>query len=64
MGSSYACTNHQGGGVCIYIRADIKFIAINLTQFCDENNIEIWALKLTIARANLLVLCIYRMPCG
>jgi hypothetical protein len=64
MGSSYAHMIHQGGGVCIYIRSDIKLAAINLTQFCDEKNIEICALRLTIAKSNFLVLCIYKSPCG
>jgi predicted metal-dependent RNase len=52
MGSSCAHMTHQGGGVCIYITSDIKFTVIKLTQFCDEKNIEICALKLTV------VLCI------
>jgi hypothetical protein len=44
LGTKYACTIHQGGGVCVYIYiyiSDIKFTAINLAQFCDEKNIEI-----------------------
>jgi hypothetical protein len=65
LGTSYACKTHQGGRVCIYVRSDIDFVAINLTQFCEENNIEICALKFAIAETSILVvLCIYRSPCG
>jgi hypothetical protein len=62
LGTMYSRTTHQGGGVCIYIRSDIKFIAINLEQFCDEKNLEICALKITTAKTNILVICIYRSP--
>jgi exonuclease III len=53
-----------GGGVCIYIKPAIKFISIDLAQFCDEKDIEICALKIKIAKQNILVLCIYRSPSG
>jgi hypothetical protein len=36
LGTSYTRKTHQGGGVCIYIRSDIDFIPINLTQFCEK----------------------------
>jgi hypothetical protein len=54
----------RGGGVCIYIRTDMNFTAINLSQFCDEKNVEICSLKIFIAKTNIIVLCIYRSPCG
>jgi hypothetical protein len=60
LGTSYAHTTHQGGGVCI--KPAIKFISIDLAQFCDEKNIEICVLKIKIAKHNILVLCIYRSP--
>jgi hypothetical protein len=50
--------------VYIYIRSDIKFTAVNLAQFCDEKNTDICTLKISISKTNILVLCIYRSPCG
>jgi hypothetical protein len=41
LGTSYARTNYQGGGVCIYIKPDIKLTATDLTQYCDDKNLEI-----------------------
>jgi hypothetical protein len=41
LGSSYAHKSHHGGGVCIYVRSDLNFTTINVTQFCDEMSIEI-----------------------
>jgi hypothetical protein len=64
LGTKYARTTYQGGGVCIYIRADMNFTAINLAQYCDEKNIEICSLKISLAKTNLFVFCIYRSPCG
>jgi exonuclease III len=49
---------------CIYIRQAIKFVAIDLAQFCDEKNLEICALKIMIVKQNLLVICVYRSPSG
>jgi hypothetical protein len=49
----------------VYIlRSDLKFTTINLTQYCDEMNIEICAIKITTGKTNIIVLCIYRSPCG
>ena len=39
LGSSYAHSIHHDGRVCIYVRSDLNFITINLSQFCDEINI-------------------------
>jgi hypothetical protein len=64
LGTMYSHTTHKGGGVCIYIRSYVKFIAINLEEYCDEKNIEIFALKIMVAKTNILVLCIYKSPCG
>jgi exonuclease III len=64
LGTSYARSIHHGGGVCIYIRSDLKFTAINLTQYCDEMNIEICAIKIMAGKTNIIVICIYRSPCG
>jgi exonuclease III len=52
------------GGVCIYVRSDLNFTTINVTQFCDEMNIEICAIKITTRKTNIIVLCIYRSPSG
>jgi hypothetical protein len=58
LGTSYAPTNYQGGGVCIYIKPDIKFTAIDLTQYCDDKNLEICSLKIKVAKQNIIVICI------
>jgi hypothetical protein len=58
LGTKYALTIHQGGGVCIYIRSDIKFTAVNLAQFCDEKNIDICTLKISISKTNISIVYI------
>jgi hypothetical protein len=59
LGTKYAHMIHQGGSVCIFVRSDLKFTAINLVQFCDEKNIEICTLKISTGKTNILILCIY-----
>jgi hypothetical protein len=56
--------SHHGGGVCIYVRSDLNFTTINVTQFCDEMNIEICAIKITARNTNIIVLCVYSSPSG
>jgi hypothetical protein len=63
LGSSYAHLIHHAGGVCIYI-SDLNITIINLSEFCDEINIEICAVKITTRKTNIIVLCIYRSPSG
>jgi hypothetical protein len=64
MGTKYVRTNYQGGGVCIFIRSDMYFTPINLSQFCEEKNIEICSLKISLVKSNILIICIYRSPSG
>jgi exonuclease III len=64
LATSYARKNYQGGGVCIYMKPDIKFTATDLTQYCDDKNLEICALKIKVAKQNIIVICIYRSPHG
>jgi hypothetical protein len=46
LAMSYARSIHQGGGVCIYIRADLEYTPVHLMQFCEEKNFEICAIKI------------------
>jgi hypothetical protein len=46
LGTKYARSNYQGGGVRIYIRADVDFATIDLSKYCYEKNIEICSLKI------------------
>jgi hypothetical protein len=64
LGTKYARSNYQGGGVCIYIRADVDFATTDLSKYYDEKNIEICSLKIFLAKTNILILCIYRSPHG
>jgi exonuclease III len=63
LGTNYAQSNYQGGGVCIYIRADVDFPSTDLSKYFDEKNIEICSLKF-LAKMNTLILCIYMAPRG
>jgi hypothetical protein len=60
---SYAHSIHQGGGVC-YIRADLEYTPVHLTQFCEEKNSKICAIKILSGKIKIFVLCTYRSPSG
>jgi hypothetical protein len=64
LGTSYAHTNSRGGGVCVCIRSNINFTTVDVSQFCEEMNIEICATKITVCKTNIIVLCTYRSPNG
>jgi exonuclease III len=61
---SYARSKHQGGGVCIYIRADLEYTPVHLTQFYEKKNFETCAIKILSGKIKIFVLCTYRSPSG
>jgi hypothetical protein len=64
LGSKYCRQNHKNGGVCIYVHEDLEFFRIPLEKYCVEKDIEICALKLTIAPIHITILVTYRSPSG
>ena len=48
----------------IYVSKDIQFHTINLDQFNSEKDIEICALRLSLASSSYTIICIYRSPSG
>ena len=63
--ASYFCRkDHNGGGVCIFVKKDIIYQQITLNHLSKEKSIEICAIKLKFKPLILIILCIYRAPMG
>ena len=64
LGATYSRCILKCGGVCIFVKENIDYFTINLSQYCKEQDLEIAALKLKINRRNFIILCGYRSPTG
>jgi exonuclease III len=64
LGANYWRKNLKQGGVCIYVHGSLKFTNINLLKYSKEQDIEIAAIQLNIQRGKVIILCVYRAPCG
>jgi exonuclease III len=64
LGANYCRKNLKQGGVCIYICESIKFSNINLLKHNKEQDIEIAMIQLNIQQRKIIVICVYRVPCG
>jgi exonuclease III len=64
LGANYCRRNLKQGGVCIYVCESLKFSIINLSKHNKEQDIEIAAIQLNIQNKKVIVICVYRAPCG
>ena len=66
LGSGFCHQTYQKGGVCIYIRKDLRYSSIDLTRYCEERNHEVCAIqkrsKTSLQIINII--CMYRSPSG
>ena len=62
LGSHFSRNNKIHGGVCIYIKNDIKYEELDLSSFCVELDIEITAIKLV--ESETIFCSVYRSPLG
>jgi hypothetical protein len=62
--SKFSTQVNSGGGVCIYCKSDFDNSSINITQFCIVKVTEACAAQLKIGNNSIVILCIYRSPCG
>jgi hypothetical protein len=54
----------EKGGVCIFVHKSLNFLSINLSRYCEDQDIEVCALKLESVFLNICVLAVYRAPGG
>ena len=64
LASNFSRQFNIGGGVCIYCKSDLDCNSIDLTQYCIEKVIEACAAQMKIGNNFIILLCVYRFPCG
>ena len=64
IGAHFSRALHEGGGVIIYVHNSLKFINIDLNEYCQEKDIEICAIKIKSNSLSLCILALYRAPSG
>lgn len=61
--ASFSCRSKFGkGGTCIFVKYNLKFVALNLGVDCVDKDFEFSAVKLV--PSNTVILCVYRSPSG
>jgi len=58
------CTLFQSGGVCIFIRNDVSYIPLDISEHCDEKIIELYAVQVNTKFSHFITICIYRSSSG
>jgi len=64
LGSKYCRVNRKYGGVSIFVHETLSFTTIDLSEFCNDQYIEICAVKSHFSSSNFSVLSVYRSPSG
>jgi hypothetical protein len=53
VGAQFCRTFQEKGGVIIYVHNNLKFINIDLSEYCKEKDFEVCAIKLNINSLNV-----------
>jgi hypothetical protein len=53
-----------GGGVCIFIRKDVNYIPLDISENCDEKIIELCAVHVNTKYSHLIIILNYGSPSG
>jgi hypothetical protein len=50
--------------VCIYTQTNLETYSLDLSKFCEEKIIEVYAILIKVSNYFITILCIYRAPSG
>jgi exonuclease III len=64
LGAKFCRKNLKNGGVCIFIREDLKFTTINVQTHCKEQDLEIAVIQIRCKGSKLNIITLYRAPTG
>ena len=62
LANYFSRAHHIHGGVCCYVKSNLKFETIDLKIFCHEIHFEVTAIKLL--NSNTIICTLYRSPLG
>lgn len=64
LGASFCHRIYQKGGVCIYVGKDVSYKSLNVTRYCEEKILETCAIQMDSMINQIIIMCVYRAPCG
>ena len=64
IGAQFCRSHFEKGGVVMYIHNTLKSTNIDLSTYCKEKDIEIYAVKLNLNDTPVSVITVYRSPLG
>jgi hypothetical protein len=64
LGAHYCRQQWEKGGIAIFVHNSLDFSNIDTVQHCEDQDIEICAVKLLFGDLNICVLTLYRAPLG
>jgi exonuclease III len=64
LGANHCRTRHEKGGVCIYVQKNLKYVKIDLDEYCKDKDFEACAIKLNTGSKRFCITTIYRDPTG
>jgi len=64
IGAQFSRALHEGRGIIMYVHNSSKFIYIDLSEYCQEKNIEICVIKIKSNSLSSCILALYRAPSG
>jgi hypothetical protein len=63
LGAAYCRKPLLKSGVCIFVHKKYDYSNVDLSKYCQEQDIEACALKLELTCLNIHVVTVYRAPC-
>ena len=64
LGSCYCRKSKHKGGVCIFVHNSLKFIPLEVEEYCTDQDFEVCAIQPKSIHDKLCILAIYRSPQG
>ena len=64
LGAKYCRVNRKYGGVSIFVHETLSFTTIDLSEFCNYQDIEICAVNSHFSSSSYCILSVHRLPSG
>jgi len=64
LGAHFCRQLYKQGGTAIFVLNNIQFHTIDLGHFNKDKDLEVCALRISLIKENIIIICIYRSPTG
>ena len=64
LGTAFCRQVVKRGGVCIFVKRNLKYSNIDLDKYCKDQDIEVCVLKLKSTFFSVCIMAVYRAPTG